>query len=312
MIPSGGDATKSSILSCHPERSEGSAVSFCSSDEPHYRSLATLGTTRPEKSSRQENKVTASHTEAISPVSGKIQSKLASAGRVLRLVSNRQRLMLATGIAILLCLTGAGCDGFFISPSIGSIYITPSAATISASCTQQLTATAKYSDGSTGTISGSSVGWSSSNDAVATITPGGLVMAVATGTAIMTVSDQGVSATATVTVTVENLNSIIITTIQGSTSPLQTNVTLPGAPNTLQFYAYANGNSSQDITQAVTWKSSDVTKATISSGLSSGGNGLVTSVAAGNTVITASTPASTCGTSTNGATSNSITVTVTP
>src|SRR5271157_3162351 len=151
-----------------------------------------------EKSSRQENKVTASHTEAISPVSGKIQSKLASAGRVLRLVSNRQRLMLATGIAILLCLTCAGCDGFFVSPSIGSIYITPSTATISTSCTQQLTATAKYSDGSTGTISGSSVGWSSSDDTTATITQGGLVTGVSLGTATMTVSDQGVSATSTI------------------------------------------------------------------------------------------------------------------
>src|SRR5271157_3574872 len=150
------------------------------------------------KSSRQENKVTASHSEAISPVSGKIQSKLASAGRVLRLVSHRRRLVLATGIAILLCLTGAGCDGFFISPSIGSIYITPSTATVSVGNTQQLTATGKYSDGSTGTISGSSVGWSSSDDTVATITSGGLVTGVKVGTATMTVSDQGVTATATV------------------------------------------------------------------------------------------------------------------
>src|SRR5271157_519428 len=170
------------------------------------------------KSSRQENKVTASHSEAISPVSGKIQSKLASAGRVLRLVSHRRRLVLATGIAILLCLTGAGCDGFFISPSIGSIFITPSTATVSVGNTQQLTATGKYSDGSTSTLSGSSVGWSSSDDTVATITSGGLVTGVKVGTATMTVSDQGVTATATVKVTYENVASIAITTTQGSTS----------------------------------------------------------------------------------------------
>ena len=204
--------------------------------------------------------MTASHSEAISPVSGKIQSKLASAGRVLRLVSHRRRLVLATGIAILLCLTGAGCDGFFISPSIGSIYITPSAATVSVGGTQQLTATAKYSDGSTGTLSGSSVGWSSMDDTIASITPGGLVTGVKIGTTSMTASAQGVSATATVTVTYENVASIAITTTQGSTSP-QSMASIPHGASTLQFYAYANGNPSQDITPTVTWRSSKIGRA---------------------------------------------------
>src|SRR5271166_4023946 len=115
-------------------------------------------------------KVTASQPEARSALPGNIQSKLASAGRVLRLVGHRRCLLLATGIAILLCLTWAGCNGFFINPTISSIYITPSAATISGlGNTQQLTASANYSDGSQSKISSSSVGWSSSNTAVATV-----------------------------------------------------------------------------------------------------------------------------------------------
>ena len=244
------------------------------------------------------------HPEARSPWPGKIQSKLASAGRVLRLVGLRRRLLLATGIAILLCLAWAGCSGFFINPSISSIFITPASTTIAVNGTQQLTATGTYSDGSRQPLSGSTVGWSSSNDTVATITNGGLVTGVATGTATITATAQGVSGTASVTVTVQNLTSISITTTQGSTLP-QSTASMSGIPSTLQFYAYANGSASQDITNAVTWSSSNTGVATISTGLSSGGNGVATSVATGTTVITATSAGST-GT----VTSNRITLTV--
>ena len=288
----------------HPERSEESAVSFGSSDGPNYRSLATLGMTRPEKSSRQEKMVTASHTEARWPLRGKIQSKLASPGRVLQLVSLRRRLVLATGIAILLCLMCASCTGFFINPSISSIFITPASTTIAVNGTQQLIATGTYSDGSKTPLTGSTVGWSSSDNTVATITNGGLVTGIATGTATMTATAEGVSGTASVTVTVQNLTTITITTTQGSTVP-QSTASMSGVPSTLQFYAYANGSASQDITNAVTWSSSNTGVATISTGLSSGGNGVATSVATGTTVITATSAGST-GT----VTSNRITLTV--
>ena len=247
--------------------------------------------------------MTASHPEARSPLPGKIQSEVTSARRVLRLVHHRRRLVLATGIAILLCLTWAGCNGFFINPTISSIFITPSAATISGvGNTQQLTASANYSDGSQSKLS--SVGWSSSNTSVATVSNGGLVTAVAIGTATITATAQGVMGTATVSVTPQNVTTIAITTTQGSTNP-QSTATISGVPNVLQFYAYANMSSSQDITDAVTWKSSNTNVATISTGLSSGLNGIATSVAAGTTVITASTTS-------NGilVTSNSITLTV--
>jgi hypothetical protein len=84
-----------------------------------------------------------------------------------------------------------------------------------------------------------------------------------------------------------NVTSLSITTTQGSTNP-QSTATISGVPATLQFYAYANGSSlpANDLTQAVTWTSSNTMVATISTGLSSG-NGLATSVAAGTTNITA-------------------------
>ena len=241
--------------------------------------------------------------ETRSPLPGKIQSKLASAARVLRLVSRRRRLVLATGIAILLCLMSAGCTGFFINPTISSIFITPASTTIAVNGTQQLTATGTYSDGSRQPLSGSTVGWSSSDDTVVAITNGGLVTGVSLGTATITATAQGVSGTGTVTVTVQNLTTISITTTQGSTLP-QSTATMSGIPSTLQFYAYANGSANQDITNAVTWSSSNTSTATISTGKGSG-SGVATSVAVGTTVITA-TSAGSIGT----VTSNPITLTV--
>jgi trimeric autotransporter adhesin len=247
--------------------------------------------------------VTASHNKAR--LAGKVQPKLASAERVLRLVSRKQ-MVLTAGCALLLCLTLGGCSGFFIKPSLSSIYITPASATIAVTNTVQLTATGIYSDGSQNTIQGSSVGWSSSETNIATVTsPGGLVTGVATGTATITASAQGVTSTASITVTPTNITTLSITTTQGSTSG-QSTATISGAPATLQFYAYGNSLSSNDLTQAVSWTSSNTGVATISSGLSSG-NGLATSVAAGTTNITATITNTSSGTL---VTSNTIVVTV--
>ena len=224
-------------------------------------------------------------------------------GSGLRRLGPRRRLVLATGIAILLCLMCAGCTGFFVNPTISSIFITPASTTIAVNGTQQLTATGTYSDGSRQPLSGSTVGWSSSDDTVVTITNGGLVTGVSLGTATITATAQGVSGTGTVTVTVQNLTTISITTTQGSTLP-QSTATMSGIPSTLQFYAYANGSANQDITNAVTWSSSNTSTATISTGKGSG-SGVATSVAVGTTVITA-TSAGSIGT----VTSNPITLTV--
>ena len=78
-----------------------------------------------------------------------------------------------------------------------------------------------------------------------------------------------------------DITTLVITTTQGST-----NSTIDGydlwSAGYLQFYAYGNNTSTNDLTQAVTWTSSNTQVATISFGLSTG-NGLATSVAAGTT-----------------------------
>ena len=204
------------------------------------------------------------------------------------------RLVLTAAVSLVLSLFLSSCSGFFISPSITSIYIQPSAATVAVGQQVSLAAYATYSDGTQKQISGGSVGWSSSATSTATVTsPGGQVTGVAIGSSTITASSQGISGTATVTVTASNITSLVITTTQGSTA-LQTVATLSGAPASLQFYAYANGSANNDVTQAVTWSSSNTSVATISTGLTSG-NGLVTSITTGTTNITASTTNSTTG-----------------
>jgi uncharacterized protein YjdB len=205
----------------------------------------------------------------------------------------RQRLVLTVAIALFTSAFLSSCSGFFIKPTISSIYIQPSAATVGIGQMVSLAAYATYSDGSQNQISGDSVGWTSSDTTTATVTsPGGSVTGVAIGTATITASSQGVTGTATVNVTLSNITSLVITTTLGSTQN-QTTAIISGTPVQLQFYAYANGSANNDVTSAVTWSSSNTNVATIGSGSST--SGLATSVAAGTTNITASTTNSSTG-----------------
>ena len=80
-------------------------------------------------------------------------------------------------------------------PEVVSIAVTPSALTISAGHTQQFSATATYTDGSTGNVT-ASVTWSSSSDAVATVDAAGTTTAVAAGSATITATSGSVMGTA--------------------------------------------------------------------------------------------------------------------
>ena len=162
------------------------------------------------------------------------------------------------------------------SVTLQSIAVSPANPSISQSQNQQFTATGTYSDGSSKNIT-TSVTWSSSNTAVATVGPTpGQATGVTAGTSQITAALSGVvspSATLTVTKSV-SLQSISVSPSNPSINQAQTQ----------QFTAkgtYSDG-SSKDITTSATWSSSN-------SGVSMVGasTGLATGVSAGTSQITA-------------------------
>lgn len=224
-------------------------------------------------------------------VHGRIGSSDAGGRHPMRF-SRRLWLTVAVGLGLAPFLSS--CSGFFIKPTISSIYVQPASVTIGVGQSTPLSAFATYSDGTQNQINGSSVGWSSSAATVATVSsPGGSVTGVGIGTATITASSQGVTGTATANVTLSNITSLVITTMQGSTQPI-TMWTINGTTGTQQFYAYANGSANNDVTQSVMWSSSNSQVASISSGGASG-NGLVTASSPGTTNITATTMNTTTG-----------------
>jgi Big-like domain-containing protein len=188
-----------------------------------------------------------------------------------------------------------GCNGFFIDPTLTSISVTPSAASISPcsapvpgiSCTVQLTATGTFNDGSTGPTT---VTWTSQSPAIATVSTGGLVSGVAAGTATIQAASGSITpGSASISVCGVNTTSITIT---GPTTASLSSTN----PSTLIYTA--RGSSGQDITTQVVWQSSSATVATIGPT-----TGVITQiVGTGTTNITATA----CG-----VTSNQITLTVT-
>jgi uncharacterized protein YjdB len=192
---------------------------------------------------------------------------------------------------VLVLLLG-GCDGFFPSDSaLDSITLAPTNRFMKVNDTQQFTATATTVGGTSSDIS-STATWTSSNNSVATVTAG-LVTAKSAGTglgtATITASSGGISKTAVVTVTAAALNSIAIT-------PASPTVTV-GATTQLKATGTLADNSTPDVTNFVTWASSDTSKATVSA------TGLVTGVAAGTATITATAQ-------TGSAVTNSVSLTV--
>ena len=160
------------------------------------------------------------------------------------------------------------------TPTVSSIAISPSSSALGMGATQQFSATAFMSNGTSQDITGS-VQWGTSDTSVAGITTAGLATASGSGTATITAQSGKLSAKATVMVTqaAANLTSIAI-------SPSS-----PSLPvNTSQQFTatgkYSDG-SSADLTNVVTWSSTSTANATVTA------SGMVTTVAAGTSRISA-------------------------
>jgi 6-phosphogluconolactonase (cycloisomerase 2 family)/uncharacterized protein YjdB len=161
-------------------------------------------------------------------------------------------------------------------PTLVSIAVTPTTASIATGQTQPYTATGTYSSGPTQVLT-TGVTWASSNTGTATINSTGLATGVAAGTTNITATVGTVSSPPTaVTLTVTAspvLQSIAVTPATASVvAGLTQQYTATGT--------YSSGPT-QVLTTGVTWASSNTSAATID------GSGLATGVAAGTTNITA-------------------------
>ena len=111
----------------------------------------------------------------------------------------------ALAVAVTLAVWACGDGGSSTGPStpeqqpVASVTISPLTATVDLAQTQPFTATLRDAGGNI--LAGRNVVWSSSNQAIATVSQAGLVAGVSVGEATITATSEGRSGTATVTVT---------------------------------------------------------------------------------------------------------------
>lgn len=87
----------------------------------------------------------------------------------------------------------------FVIRALTGIAVAPASATLQAGQTQSLTATASYSDATTTDVT-STAAWSTSDASIATVSSSGVVAGIAAGSATITASFSGFTATAAITV----------------------------------------------------------------------------------------------------------------
>ena len=153
---------------------------------------------------------------------------------------------------------------------VATVTVTPPSSTVVINTTTTLVAVTKDANGVV--LNGRAVTWSSDNTTIATVSAGGGVTAKATGTATITATSEGKTGTALVTVVPVPVASVTVT-------PLSANVFV-GSQQT--FAAITKDAGGQTLTgRAVSWSSSASSIATVST------SGVVTAVAVGTAVITA-------------------------
>ena len=182
--------------------------------------------------------------------------------------------LVALCYSILACNGNGGSSGSY-DPTVTALEVTPADASIAIGTTQYLLATGILSDSTHQDMTASAT-WSSSDEGIATIS-NGVATAKGVGVTTITVTLGSISFETTLTVTDAALVSIEVT----PTNP-------DSALGTSQQFTATgtfSDNSTQDLTTAVTWNSSNPATATISN--AAGSEGSASSVSVGTTTITA-------------------------
>ncbi|HYR14646.1 MAG TPA: Ig-like domain-containing protein, partial [Mycobacterium sp.] len=153
---------------------------------------------------------------------------------------------------------------------VASVTVTPATASLAVGQTVQLAATPKDSAGTA--LTGRTVTWTSGNPSVATVNSNGLVTGAAAGSATITAMSEGRTGSATVTVALVPVASVVV-------SPAPATVPSKG---TVQLSVTLKDATGTTLTgRLVTWTSSAPTIMTVSP------TGLVTDLADGSVTITA-------------------------
>ncbi len=189
---------------------------------------------------------------------------------------------------VLTAMFGVSCSDFWVEPQMAQITVTPATPSMVVGTKQQFTAVATYEDGSRKVLSLPT--WATSSASVLMVDEKGMGTAIAAGSATLSATSGVASGSTTVTVVTSPMTSIQV-------SPSNPSISLANQ-KTQQFTAtatYADGTV-QDITNTVTWTSSNTAVATVSTA------GLATANVVGSAQIKA----------TSGSTSNYTTLTVVP
>lgn len=149
---------------------------------------------------------------------------------------------------------------FSASPMLQSIHIGAPASSIAIGATDQFAATGTYTDGSTQNLT-SSVTWTSSNPAAASISGTGMADGLAPGASNISASLTGITSNVfavTVTGTTATLQSIAVT---APSSSLTT-----GSSETLTAMGTFSDGTTQNLTSTASWTSSNSSAVSIAAG----------------------------------------------
>jgi len=193
---------------------------------------------------------------------------------------------IVTGVAVgqaTISATGEGKTGTSIvtvlpSPVV-SITVLPDGGSLPAGGTMVLTATPRDAAGQP--LTGRTVEWRSSNDAVATVSAAGLLTALAAGTVTITVSAPGAGPNGTTPSTSVNVTVLIEPVASAVIVPSPASVQVGQTVNLTVNLLDGDGEPLSAIGRTITWSSGNAAVASVNS------SGTVTGVAVGSATVTA-------------------------
>ncbi|MFL5640623.1 MAG: Ig domain-containing protein, partial [Gemmatimonadaceae bacterium] len=145
------------------------------------------------------------------------------------------------------------------SGGVAVVAVAPASTSIAVGTTATLSATLKDAQGNV--VAGQSVSWSTSAESFAAVSANGVVTGIAPGSVTITAASSGKSGTASVTVTANQPPPPVVTTV--TVSPPSASLIVGSTTTLSATIKDAQGNVMTN--QTITWSSSNVSVATVTS-----------------------------------------------